>query len=381
MISFRKLFKNSICSVLCVAFLSPAVIAAGDREGWHHFKDEGSHNEVFKEFAKAEQSYSKALKLANASNSSAAERSELTARLATVMLWQGKFEQAEPHFNEVLKIIPRLKASGNRNEDFFSCVDALSNAYYERILGRNRIAGIQHSIRLIDTAFGDTYPELNRELVNLSYTYLALGMNREALTFANRAHSIAKKDKSEKGQIHQWKVASLVGACRKAVGDWNGARNAFVMAVYGSQKSPKGFSMTAASAKAQLAIIEFHFHKKEESKRLLKEAEIIYFDRLKGLEGKRRSIADAGLELLPLAEAYIAFHEYQKAEPICRKAIQWTSQVFGPQDPNLIKQYRVHGFVLGRLGRAKEAAKQEAAAHELARLYNTSVLNEDELKY
>lgn len=379
MISRQKIFKVSICSLLWVSLLSPASLAAGDREGWHHFKDEGSHHEVFKDFARAEQSYSKALKLAIASNASTAERGELKARLATVMVWQGKFEQSEPYFHELLRIIPGLKASNKRNEDFFSCVDALSNAYYERILGRNRIAGIQHSIRLIDTAFGDTYPELLRELVHLSYTYLALGMNREALTFANRAHSIAKKDKSEKGEIHQWKVASLVGACRKAVGDWNGARNAFVKAVYGSQRSPKGFSMTAASAKAQLALIEFHFHKKEDSKRLLKEAEIIYFDRLKGLEGRRRSIADAGLELLPLAEMYIAFHEYDKAEPVCRKAIQWTSQIFGPQDPNLIKQYRVHGFVLGRLGRAKEAAKQEAAANNLARLYNTSVLSGEEL--
>jgi len=202
-------------------------------------------------------------------------------------------------------------------------------------------------------------------------------MNKEALTFANRAHSIAKKDKSEKGQIQQWKVLTLVGVCRKAVGDWEGARNAFVLAVYKSQKSPKGFSMTAASAKAQLAIIEFHFQRKEDSKRLCKEAEIIYFERLKGLEGKTRNISNAGLEILPLAEMYIAFHEYAKAEPICRKAIEWTTLMYGPKEPNLIKQYRVHGFVLGRLGRAKEAAKQEAAAHQLARLYNTSVLGSD----
>lgn len=379
MTRFGKLSEIAVSALLWAALLPAPGIAAGDREGWHHFKDEGSHNEVFRDFAKAEQSYAKALQLANTSNASPAERGELMARLATAMLWQGKFDQAEPYFNELLKIIPGLKASGQRNEDFFSCVDALSNAYYERILGQKRIAGIQHSIRLIDTAFGDSYPELTRELVNLSYTYLALGMNREALTFANRAHSIAKKDKSEKGQIHRWKVLTLVGACRKATGDWNGARNAFVSAVDLAQKSPKGFSMTAASAKAQLAIIEFHFHNKEESMRLCKDAEYIYYDRLKWLETRRRSVTDAGLDLLPLAEMYIAFHDYKKAEPVCRKAIQWTSEFFGPQDPNLIKQYRVHGFILGRLGRAKEAARQEAAASSLARLYNTSVLSAEEL--
>lgn len=368
----RRLFQFVLAFVSGTILVSGA-LAAGDREGWKHFKDEGSRYEVFADFAKAEKAYEKSLGLAKPPLASAAERGEVMARLANAMIWQQKFQAAEPYFQELLILIPKLKSEGKRNEDFFTCVDALSNAYFERIKGTNRIAAIQHSIRIIDTAFGDSHPELSRELIALAYTYSALGMNQEALTFANRALSIAKRETSDKGQIHLWKTLTLVGCCKKSVGDWTGAQKAFEQAVTLMNNSPKRFSLTAASAKAQLAIVYFHQHKKAESKKLFKEAEALYNSKIFEL-GKKglRDIGTSGPELLAFAQMYVAFGQYDKAEPICRRALMYTEMVFGDKDANLINELRVHGFVLSRLGHMKAAQGQEANARALARLYKGS---------
>lgn len=350
--------------------LMPGGFAAGDREGWKHFKDEGSRYEVFGDFAEAESAYARSLELAKLPRATLAERGEIIARLANAMLWQGKFERAEPHFIELIALIPKLKSEGKRNEDFFSCVDALSNTYFERVNGVNKISAIQHSIRIIDTAFGDTHPELPRELMDLAYTYSALGMNKEALSFANRALSIARHQTSDKGQIHHWKALTLVGTCKKSIGDWSGAEKAFEQAVSLMSTSPKRFSLTAAAAKAQLSIVYFHMHKKEESKRLFREAEGLFLTRLYALDRKgAREAGGAGPELLPFAQMYVAFGQYDKAEPICRRALMWTKMSYGDKDPFLINELRVHGFVLSRLGRLKESQAQEAEARALARLY------------
>lgn len=368
--NWQKTFTKVSTIFVSGILLCPAGCAAGDREGWRHFKDEGSKFEVFGDFAGAERAYAKSLKLVDASKVSTAERGEVMARLANVMLWQQKFKQAEPYFNELLKLIPQLKSEGKKNEDFFTCVDSLSNAYYERSQGVNRIPGIQHSIRIIDTAFGDIHPELPRELVALAYTYSALGMNQEALSFANRALSIAKRETSEKGQIHLWKTLALVGNCRKSVGDWEGARQAFEQAVSLMNKSLKRFSLTAAAAKAQLAIVYLHMQKKEESKKLFKEAEALFASKLYEMDKKGlRDIGTTGPELLALAQMYVAFSQYSKAEPICRRSLLLTKVTFGDKDPFLINELRVHGFVLSRLGRMKESQGQEAQAQALASLY------------
>ncbi len=364
--SMSRLHKLSKPSAgLLVALLFPASVlflppgfAAGDADGWKHLKDEGSKQEVFGNFAGAELAYAKSLSLTKPPNASAAERGEVMARLANVMICQQKFDAAEPYFNELLKIIPSLKIDGKGNEDFFSCVDALSNAYFVRVLGFKRISAIQHSIRLIDTAFGEKHPEILRELAVLSSTYLALGMNQEALTFANRALSIAKKDKSEKGKLLYWKTLALVGACRKSVGDWAGAQKSFENAVMLMNQSPNRFSLTAASAKAQLAIIEFHMHRKDESKRLFQEAEGLFLSKIYELDRKnQKDLSTSGPELVAFAQMYVAFNQYEKAEPICKRAILWTQSSLGPKDPNLINELRLHGFVLSRLGRMKEVAK------------------------
>lgn len=348
---------------------SPA-FAAGDRQEWKHFKDEGSKQEVFGNFAQAEQAYAKSLSLAKSPDATAVERGEVMARLANSMVCQQKFDAAEPYFNELLKMIPGLKTDGKGNEDFFSCVDALANAYFVRVLGFKRISAIQHSIRLIDTAFGENHPEILRELAVISSTYLALGMNQEALTFANRALSIAKKDKSEKGKLLYWKTLALVGTCRKSVGDWAGAQKAFETAVSLMNQSSNRFSLTAASAKAQLAIVEFHMHRKDESKRLFQEAEGLFLSKIYELDRKRRrEFGNSGPELIAFAQMYVAFNQYEKAEPICRRAILWTQSSLGLKDPHLINEYRLHGFVLSRLGRMKESQKQEAASLALAREY------------
>ncbi len=365
------LLKQS--ALIVAGILIPASHAAGDREGWKHFKDEGSRYEVFGDFAGAEKAYTKSLNLATPVAASLAERGEVIARLANAMLWQQKFDAAEPHFNELLRIIPGLKAEGKRNEDFFSCVDALSSAYFERVMGAKRIPAIQHSIRLIDTAFGEGHPDLLKELETLSSYYSALGMNQEALTFANRALSLARKDNSEKGKIQQWKALAQVGNCRKAVGDWSGAQKAFEYAIFLIKSSSKRYSLSAASAGAQLAIIEFHDHRKEEAKNLFRQAEGMYLAKLHDLEGKeKRQLGTSGPELLAFAQMYVAFNEYAKAEPICRKAILWTQVAFGSKDPNLITEYRVHSFVLSRLGRMKESQKLEAAARQLLTEYKGS---------
>jgi len=348
----------------------PSGFTAGDREGWKHFKDEGSRYEVFGDFAKAEKAYSKSLLLAKPPAATVAERGEVMARLANAMLWQQKFELAEPYFAALLKLVPQLKSEGKRNEDFFTCIDALSNSYFERIRGTHRISAIQHSIRIIDTAFGDNHPELSKELVALSYTYSALGMNQEALTFANRALAIAQRDNTEGGQIHLWKTLTLVENRKKSVGDWSGAQKSFERAIALMNKSPKRFSMTAASAKAQLAIVYFHMHKKEESRRLFKEAEALYLSKIFDLDRKGgRGVGSAGPELLAFAQMYVAFSQYDKAEPVCRRALMWTKMIFGDKDPFVINELRLHGFVLSRLGRMKESQGQEAAARALARLY------------
>ena len=376
---------NRLCPVVaCVVFFSPgilsfsfadllppdAVFAAGDREGWKHYKDEGSRYEVFGDFAKAQKAYSKSLELAKPPLASIAERGEVMARLANALIWQQKFAEAEPYFNELLKLTPRLKSEGKRNEDFFTCLDSLSNAYFEKIKGTNRISAIQHSIRIIDTAFGDIHPDLSKELVALAYTYSALGMNREALNFAKRALSVAQREKSDKGQIHLWKTLALVGACKKSIGDWNGARDALEQSVSLMNKTVKRFSMTAAAAKAQLAIVYFHMHKKKESKDLFKEAEGLFVSKIYEFDKKSaRDIGTSGPELLAFAQMYVAFGQYDKAEPVCRRSLLWTKMVFGPEDPNLINEYRLHGFVLSRLGRLKESQAQEAAALTLSRLY------------
>lgn len=359
-----------LVALLPALVLPPPGFAAGDRREWKHFKDEGSKQEVFGNFAQAEQAYAKSLSLAKSQDATAVERGEVMARLANSMVCQQKFDAAEPYFNELLKMIPGLKTDGKDNEDFFSCVDALANAYFVRVLGFKRISAIQHSIRLIDTAFGEKHPEILRELAVLSSTYLALGMNQEALTFANRALSIATKDKSEKGKLLYWKTLALVGTCRKAVGDWAGAQKAFETAVSLMNQSSNRFSLTAASAKAQLAIVEFHMHRKDESKRLFREAEGLFLAKIYDLDHrKQKDLSTSGPELVAFAQMYVAFNQYEKAEPICRRAILWTQSSLGPKDPNLINELRLHGFVLSRLGRMKESQKQEAASLALAREY------------
>lgn len=356
--------------ILAGMMFVPASYAAGDREGWKHYKDEGSRYEVFGDFAGAERAYTKSLNLAKPPQASTAERGEVIARLANALLWQQKFDAAEPYFNELLKIIPSLKTEGKRNEDFFSCVDALSSAYFERITGVKKISAIQHSIRLIDTAFGEEHPDLLKELDSLSGCYSALGMNQEALTFANRALALSRKDTSEKGKIQYWKTLVQVGNCRKAVGDWTGAQKAFENAIYLLQKSPKRYSLTAASAGAQLAIIEFRNHRKEQAKRLFREAEAMYLAKLYDLESKQnRHLGSSGPELLAFAQMYVAFNEHEKAERVCRKSILWTQTAFGAKDPSLINEYRLHSFVLSRLGRNKESQKQEALARQLLKEY------------
>lgn len=367
---YHQFLKLSAGMLVAVFSLSSS-IAAGDREGWKHFKDEGSQHEVFGDYAGAERDYAKSLSLAKAAAVTPAEHGELVARLATAMICQQKFDAAEPLFNKLLKVIPNLKAEGKSNEDFFSCVDALSNSYFERVLGLKRISAIQHSIRLIDTAFGEKHPAILKELTVLSNTYAALGMNQEALTFANRALSISKKNKSEKGKLFYWKTLAQVGNCRKAVGDWAGAQKAFESAVFFMNQSSNRFSLTAASVKAQLAIVEFHMHRKEESKRLFQEAEALYLAKMYDLSSnkKKRDLTTSGPELLPFAQMYVAFNQYAKAEPICQKAILWTQDALGPKDPNLINEFRLHGFVLSRLGRMKESQKQEAASMALAKEY------------
>lgn len=370
LMSVSMVLLTPLVALLPVLVAPPPVFAAGDREGWKHFKDEGSKQEVFGNFAQAEQAYAKSLSLAKSPHATEVERGEVMARLANSMVCQQKFDAAEPYFNELLKIIPGLKTDGKGNEDFFSCVDALSNSYFVRVLGFKRISAIQHSIRLIDTAFGEKHPEILRELAVLSNTYAALGMNQEALTFANRALSIAKKDKSEKGKLLYWKTLALVGTCRKSVGDWIGAQRAFETAVLLMNQSPNRFSLTAASAKAQLAIVEFHMHRKAESKRLFQEAEGLFLSKIYELDRKQQQgLSTSGPELVAFAQMYVAFNQYAKAEPICRRAILWTQSSLGPKDPNLINELRLHGFVLSRLGRMKESQKQEAASMALAREY------------
>ncbi len=368
---FLKLSAGLYFSLLFAMFLIPVCYAAGDREGWKHFKDEGSRHEVFGDYAGAERDYFKSLNLSKSAAVTPAEHGELVARLATALICQQKFDAAEPLFDELLRIIPKLKNEGKSNEDFFSCVDALANSYFERVLGFKRISAIQHSIRLIDTAFGEKHPAILKELTVLSNTYAALGMNQEALTFANRALSIAKRDKSERGKLFYWKALAQVGNCRKSVGDWAGAQKAFENAVFFMSQSTNRFSLTAASVKAQLAIVEFHMHRKEESKRIFQEAEGLYLAKMFDLNSnkKKRDLTTSGPELLAFAQMYVAFNQYEKAEPICKQAILWTQESLGPKDPNLINAFRLYGFVLSRLGRMKESQKQEAAALALMKEY------------
>lgn len=368
--NWRRTFLQLCLALVFGISLIPGGFAAGDREGWKHYKNEGSRYEVFGDFANAEKAYTRSLELAGPPHASAAERGEVMARLANAMLWQQKFERAEPYFIELLALIPKLKSEGKRNEDFFSCVEALSSTYFERVRGVNKVSAIQHSIRIIDTAFGDMHPELPRELMELAYTYSALGMSREALSFANRALAIAKRQTSDKGQIHLWKALTLVGTCKKSVGDWSGAQKSLEQAVSLMSKSPKRFSLTAAAAKAQLSIVYFHMHRKEESRKLFREAEALFLSRLLEVDKKgTRAIGGSGPELLPFAQMYVAFGQYEKAEPICRRSLLWTRMTYGDKEPLLINELRVHGFVLSRLGRLKESQGQEAAARALARLY------------
>lgn len=367
--------RSVLLSVISFALISSAVLvvsnsecfAAGDREGWRHYKDEGSKHEVFGDFAGAERAYTKSLSLATPPNANAAQRAEVTARLANAMIWQQKYDAAEPFFNELIKVIPGLKQAGKPSEDFFSCVEALANAYFEGIQGVKRIGAIQHSIRLIDTAFGDLHPALGKELVALSSTYAAVGMNQEALTFARRALSVSRRDQSDKGRSKYAKAVLLVGMCRKSVGDWQGAREDIENALSILERAHKRTTLTFASACAELSVIYYHLAKVELSKKYFKEAAAILVPKLAVLDGlDKRKLATTGPELLPFAEMYLAFKQYDKAEPVCKRAIVWTQAGGGAKDPNLIKEHRVYGYVLTKMGRLSEAAKEEALASNLA---------------
>lgn len=377
-VALKKIFQNSLAclslfSILVVSCSDIPVVAAGDREGWKHFRDEGNRHEAFHDYLMAEKSYAKSLQLATSSVATPLDRAELVALLATVMIWQQKHEEAEPYFKQLLEVIPKFKGKDARNEDFLSCIDSLCNAYFEKSFAEKRISGIQHSIRLIDTAFGDTHPSLPKELIVLSYTYSALGMHKEALTFANRALAITKRNKTEKGVVMYSKALAQLGHCRKAVGDWVGAQKAFEESISYLGTTNKSVSITTAASKAQLALVYYRLGRKADSKRLMREAEILYAPRIAELDTKRKwDVSSSGAELVPLAQLYMVYTDFEKAEPILARSILWTEKIYGKKDPNLINELNLHSFVLSRLRRQKESAQQLERAESLKREFKVT---------
>ncbi|MBC7996512.1 MAG: tetratricopeptide repeat protein [Leptolyngbya sp.] len=349
--------------ILCFAMLSASSDAAGDRDGWRRYKNDGSRFEVFGDYAGAERSYTRALSLANPPDALPAERGEIIARLTSAMIAQKKFSRAEPYFKELCKLSPTLKESSKSNEDYFTSIDALSETYTDQANSFNRIPSLEHGAILLDTAFGGYHPRLARTLIFLANSYEPIGFAKESKALAEKALKAALRDKSSKGGQMSVRCYEAIGRACEDAKDWKGAASAFESALRIYTELKPNTTLTSAALTSHLANIYLKFGRTADAKRMYKKADDIFTTRIASFEkSQKKGYSDVAVDALDCAIMLTEFKQYRRAEAMCVKAMMWLQVSYGMENPGMVPAYKLHALVLKQLGRATDAKKEVAMA-------------------
>lgn len=354
---------TAVALILCVAMLSTSSDAAGDREGWRRYKNDGSRFEVFGDYAGAERAYTRALSLANPPDALPAERGEIVARLTNAMIVQKKFSRAEPYFKELCKLTPTLKESSKSNEDYFTSIDALSETYTDQANSYNRIPSLEHGAILLDTAFGGYHPRLARTLIFLATSYEPIGFFKESKALSEKALKAAQRDRSIKGGQMAVRCYDAIGRACEDAGDWKGAASAFESALRIYTELKPHPSLTFAALTSHLAIIYLKLGRTADAKRMYSKADDIFTTRISYFEkSQKKGYSAVAVDALDCAVMLAEFKQYKRAEAMCVKAMMWLQVSYGMENPGMVPAYKLHSLVLKQLGRAADAKKEATMA-------------------
>ena len=125
-------------------------------------------------------------------------------KLAVAYHTQGKYEEAERSYREVLAAI--IATSGPQNPELAQLLNNLGRLYFEEKRYKEAEPLYARSLALVEESLGRDHPKVARRLVNLADLYFAIGKHSEALAQYQRAVAIEER---EFGPKHPTTVARL----------------------------------------------------------------------------------------------------------------------------------------------------------------------------
>jgi len=198
--------------------LNPNYAAAYFGRGTVYY-EQGSFQEALKDLQQA-------LALMQASGDRLGEASTLN-KLALLYRAQGRFSEAEPLFQQALKIYQT--ALGATHPNVASVLVNLALLYQAQGRFSEAEPLFQQALKIYQTALGATHPEVAQVLSNLGSTYQAIGQYQQALNYYQQALTIQPALGATHPEVAQ--VLSSLGSTYQAIGQYQQALNYYQQAL------------------------------------------------------------------------------------------------------------------------------------------------------
>src|SRR5579883_756025 len=103
--------------------------ALASRDKWFDYNERGQREEIGRNYLSAEEYYRKAFDESVSIGTTSNEMAESLVRLATVLVVQGKFNQAEPYYQRLIKLIDQKKKDKTLSDEVLIWVEDLAEDY------------------------------------------------------------------------------------------------------------------------------------------------------------------------------------------------------------------------------------------------------------
>lgn len=176
---------------MALAFSQPLSIAtAPDRsveETWHAESEHGDQAQIEHDFPTAEKFYRQALVTAAPLGPTSKQVLTTTARLGTILVLRGHFDQAEPYFLQSLTMVKNLRKAGTPDAETLTWFDDFSDAYQQigQKLKLKNMYCLEHCISLRTAIAPDTHSKLGAACAELASLYIQAGRFTEAEALFN----------------------------------------------------------------------------------------------------------------------------------------------------------------------------------------------------
>lgn len=328
-----------LAATMVSSAISPAACALDD-PFWKKLKNTGSRMEVFGDYSGAEASYKQAIEAAKKTGADNLVIAELTARLATALVTQGKLAAAEPYYQSILSEVPRFSQSGTRQEDLLACVDALGESYSEKAVGNRALICLGHQKQLLETAFPQGYhPRLASCLISMADVLSQLQRYDESKTLLRQALRLTQRDIPKKEQYQVRAELGLAMVLEK-MGEHEKAAGLVEHAMAFAAQHRLGSGFDVPTAHALLAICYENAGRRKEARKLFAMTETQLKITLSQLESKRNKRERDHLTLTGetcfLGSLYFTFNRTDLAVTTCKRAMELIEANLGQNNSALI---------------------------------------------